>query len=193
MEDRYDLYTTDRATGNRVVHDEAAEAAYFSLPAGWEDMGEDELRRWAITEQASRRTMERRPKVTVMCQVEGCKLRHEHAPAEPKGEWTKATPPFVDTGLKSKPAWGKGSNISTYHDYEQAAERVTYVDGEPVSIDEPVTMDEYPASWDRPAVPVTVKPTAQETSRQQAGSRIRARMEKWALNIIKAELDATIV
>jgi hypothetical protein len=102
---------------------------------------------------------------------------------------------WVDTEITAatRPGFKALGGVSTYHDYEQAAERVTYHEGEPITSEEVISGDEYPKSWDYEAIPTTVRPTPQETARTTARGRLQARLERMALRVIAAELDATIV
>jgi len=156
------------------------------FPISWERMTVDEIAEWSTVESARRGHVQKHgvlsgqgcpkgdfgdePTVPVKSKV-GCPVcggswdenlyleseqecsecgygsieSHEYVTQVPLDEFTDR---WTGTGPRG--------SMGMYHDHEQAAERVTYVDGEPVSGEVGVVeWDAYPAGWDRPLAALT--------------------------------------
>lgn len=126
MELRYELYVTDRVASKpgkvvRTVHEEAGDDQFVELPSGWEDMTEDQLRRWGIQVRAERRKTQGAPHWSPRCRKPGCDERHEHALSEPREEEGWVVPERVIlplNGTMGCPCCGESVQSLDWDDYD---------------------------------------------------------------------------
>lgn len=185
----------------RVARERAeVEDPLYILPDGWEDMDEDSLARFFLAERIQRMSDR-----ATRSPVGG----DPHA--APKGDWAPSTRmPTVDDWLLRQhgrelsegeiveyehaspmPEQFAGhGQFTVYHDAEQAAGYTIYTDdGEPLNVDtDPVAWDEYPSSWDTPAVRATAHGAHEWKYHSVEG--FDARKEAVAMHMLEWLLDA---
>lgn len=171
-----------RVYGQVRLPPEVHEVALFTLPLGWEELSDDEMNRWMVGEAIRRGKVARPLEPT----DNGC----------PSGEWevgripTQARWEELHAELLALPSHSKPDHEvdgfhhkaapRNYHDHENAARQVAWVDGEAYQMEQPVvTVDEYPSSWDKPiAVTESGRLDTHEVERRTAGGNYESRKDE---------------